>query len=263
MALIEKATLLARLSPPLDALLTEQFLSEFTSLERRFVLRDWEPAELDGGQFAEALARVLYHVDSGTLNLTKGFDECIKWIEDPSNASIQKIKPHQSLLHLTQVLRTVYKFRSQRGAVHISATYSANQLDARLMIECVRWLTAEIIRLFAKVSPEVAASTIREILDFDVPCIGRFQDIVLVQRTDLTPEEEVLVLLHYAGDEGFSRTILGQYARCSAASVTRSVQKLESPDVRQIVRLSSGNYRLTDLGAKRIRDEMAEKLLLG
>src|SRR5437763_16839017 len=101
MALIDKRTLLARLSPPLDALLAEQLVAEFIALERRFVLRDWEPAELDGGQFAEVLARILYHLDSGTLNRTKGFDECIAWIENPTNQNLQKVKPHQPLLHLT------------------------------------------------------------------------------------------------------------------------------------------------------------------
>jgi hypothetical protein len=53
MGLIEKSALLAALSPPLDHLLASQLLDEFVSAERRFIQRDWEPAELDGGQFAE------------------------------------------------------------------------------------------------------------------------------------------------------------------------------------------------------------------
>jgi hypothetical protein len=46
---------------------------EFISAERRFIQRDWGPAELDGGQFCEILARTLYHQDSGNLNHTKNF----------------------------------------------------------------------------------------------------------------------------------------------------------------------------------------------
>ena len=59
MALIEKNKLLASLSPPLDHLLANQLVEEFVSAERRFIQRDWEPAELDGGQFCEILARIL------------------------------------------------------------------------------------------------------------------------------------------------------------------------------------------------------------
>lgn len=261
MPLVDKSVLLARLVPPLDSILAEQLLSEFISLERRYVLRDWEPAELDGGQFCEILARILYHLDSGKLNRTKDLKECLDWIEDSANQNLQQIKPHQPLLHFAKILRTIYKFRSQRGAVHITPTYSANQLDSKLMIEAVRWLMADTLRLFTRATPDQSASMIREILQFDVPCIGKFEDVIMVQRTDLSPEEEVLVLLHYAGDAGFTRTEIGQHARCSQPSVTRVLQKLESPDFRQVV-VVADRFRLTDLGSKRIREKLPSKLLL-
>ena len=130
------------------------------------------------------------------------------------------------------------------------------------MVENVRWTMNETLRVFWRGDREAVAKAIRELLQFDVPCIGVFNDVILVQRTDLSPEEEVLVLLHYAGEAGFSRTEIGRYARCSAASITRSLQKLEAPDHRQIIRLNTGNYRLTDLGSRRIRHNLADKLLL-
>src|SRR6266566_8007657 len=114
MALIDKRTLLSRISPPLDALLTGQLLDEFISLERRFVLRDWEPAELDGGQFCEILARIFYHLDAGNLNPAKSFDECVKYLENDSVS--HAMQPRHDVLHPARVLRTAYKFRSQRGA---------------------------------------------------------------------------------------------------------------------------------------------------
>ena len=128
------------------------------------------------------------------------------------------------------------------------------------MIECVRWLFSEILRLYAQASQEEVAKIIREICDFDVPCIGKYENIVLVQRTDLTAEEEVLILLHYAGDAGYTRTQVGKHARFSATMVTNALQKLESKAIRQVVKLGTGNYRLTEIGAKRIRDELSQKL---
>ena len=58
-----------------------------------------------------------------------------------------------------------------------------------------------------------------------------------------------------------SRGDLGRFAQCSSVSVTRTIDNFTSPNSRQVVPLKSGNFRLTDLGAKRIRDELAEKLL--
>src|SRR6185312_9298963 len=116
----------------------------------------------------------------------------------------------------------------------------------KLVIELVRWVMNELLRLFWQGDREDVARTIRELLQFDVPSIGVFDSGILVQRVDLKPEEEVIVLLHYAGERGFSRNELGRFARCSATSVTRAVQALVSPSLRQAVQLSNGNYRLTD-----------------
>lgn len=260
MGLTEKHQLLKHLSPPLDAFLASQLLDEFVAMERRYIQRDWEPATLDGGQFCEVLARILYHMDSGNLNLTKELDECLKYLE---NDQVQhNLLPRHDALHLARVLRTIYKFRSQRGAVHISPSYGPNHMDSKFLIEAVRWSMNETLRVFWQGDREKVAKAIRELLQFDVPSIGKFEDMILVQRTDLTAEEELLVLLHYAGDTGFSRTELGKYAMFSPASVTNTLKKLMSPEQRQIVCLPNGHYRLTDLGAKRIREELSSKLLL-
>jgi hypothetical protein len=259
-ALIDKQRLLAELSPPLDHLLCTQLLDEFVSSERRYIQRDWEPAQLDGGQFSEIAARVFYHMDSGNLNRTKSFDDCAKYVENDQVA--HAIQPRQDSLHVIRVLRTVYKFRSQRGAVHISPSYAPNHMDSKLVIECVRWVMNETLRIFWRGDRDAVARAIRELLQFDVPAIGVFEGTLLVQRIDLSPEEEVLLLLHYAGEQGFPRSSLGNFAKCSPASTTRSLQKLTAPDSRQIIQLLNGNYRLTDLGSKRVRESLADKLLL-
>ncbi len=260
MSLVEKRQLIASLAPPLDTFLANQLIDEFTSLERRFIQRDWEPAELDGGQFCEVLSRILYHQDSGNLNLNKDFKDCCEYIENEKLP--HKITPRRDALHIVTVMKAVYKFRGQRGAVHISAIYGPNQMDAKLMIEAVRWCLNDTLRIFWTADRTLVAKAIREILQFDVPCVGVFDDIVLVQRTDLSVDEEVLVLLHYAGEVGMARSQLGKYAQHPPPRVTEAVQRLCSPNVRQVVKLATGAYRLTDLGSKHIREHLADKLLL-
>lgn len=262
MPLIDKATLVAQLAPPLDLALTQALGDEFISIERRFIQRDWEPAQLDGGQFCEILGRIIYHQDSGLLNPSKDFDECVKYIWDEKNQNRHAMARHDAI-HISRVLRTTYKFRSQRGGIHISPTYKPNHMDSKVIIEMVRWCFAEILRLFWKgADREQVAKAIRELLTFDVPCIGKFEDVILVQRTDLSPEEELLVLLHYAGEQGLTRTELGRYAMVKAPAVTVALQKLTSPQLREVVKLGSERYRLTELGSKRIREKLPDKLLL-
>jgi hypothetical protein len=261
MPLQSKAALLNSLCPPLDALLVSQIVDEYVSLERRYVLGDWEPAELDGGQFCEACARIIYHQDSGNLSHSKEFGDCLSYVEDSSKThKLAPLKPH---LHVARVLRTVYKFRSDRGVAHISATYTPNHMDSKIVLECCRWVIAEMLRLYWKDDRELVATVIRNLLNFDTPCIGTFGDRLVVQRVDLTPEEELLVLLHHGGDEGVSRSILVKSMFVDQSTVTRKLQKLQDAEHRQVVRIGKSDiYRLSDLGAKRVREELSHKLCL-
>lgn len=260
MALTSKDNLVALLTPPVDHFLAVQYVDEFISLERRYILRDWEPAELNGGQFCEILARIIYHVDSGNLNRAKEFRACIDYIEEEKNRHF--VQPRHNAIHLASVIKTIYKFRSQRGAVHISPNYKANHLDSKFIVESARWCFSESLRVFCNTDREKTAHIIREIIQFDVPCVGNYDNRIMVQRTDLKAEEEILILLHYAGENGLSRSEIGQHAMFSPSSISAGIKKLSSPSMRQIIKLSNSNYRLTDLGEKRIRDQLAEKLTL-
>src|SRR5437016_4414822 len=117
MALIDKDTLHRQLVPPLDGPLANQLLAEYISQEKRFVLRDWEPSTLDGGQFTEAAARIIYHIDSANLNRRKGVDDCLSYVEDANQNNQHHFPERKAALHLARVLRTIYKFRSDRGAI--------------------------------------------------------------------------------------------------------------------------------------------------
>lgn len=260
MALVARAALLSKLCPPLDLELTTQLVDEFVSLQKRFALRDWEPAQLDGGQFCELLGRILYHQDSGNSNRAKDLSKCLEYLESDSN--IHRIVPRHDAIHLAKVIKTIYKFRSQRGAVHISPNYKPNHMDAKLVADCVHWCFAEVLRVFGSGDRDTIARYVRELLSFSVPSIGQFGNTVMVQRVGLKPEEEILLLLHYAGDDGFSRRKLGEYAQLTPPQVTKGLQALASPRTRQVIAIENGNYRLTDLGSKRVLEELAEHLSL-
>ncbi|HVV73969.1 MAG TPA: hypothetical protein VHI52_21120 [Verrucomicrobiae bacterium] len=259
MPLIGKAGLISKLSPPLDNFLVDQLVDEFTSIERRYILRDWEPAELDGGQFAEILGRILHHIDSGNLDRGRDFADCARYIE---NDGVVHNVARADAKMLFMVITVLHKFRSKRGAVHISPTYQANHMDARYMVEAVRWAMVETLRIFWCGDREAAATAIRELLRFDVPAVGKFEEVVLVQRIDIRPDEEILILLHYAGEGGFTRRQLGSYAMSPAPRVTEALTHLQSAKMKQVVEVGGGRFVLTDLGQKRIREELAGKLVL-
>ncbi|MCJ7553667.1 MAG: hypothetical protein MUO34_07260 [Ignavibacteriaceae bacterium] len=257
-----KADLINGLCPPLDKTLVNQLLDEFLSIEKRFIQRDWEPATLDGGQFCEAASRIINHIDSNNLNLRKGVSSCVDYIEDQNNSNIHHYPDRKSSLHTIRVIKSVYKFRSDRGAVHIDPVYTANHIDSRMVLENVRWILSEILRIFWQNDRAKISKIIKEIVQYDFPIIGNYEDKILVHRTDCSAEEELLLLLHFAGIEGYSRKQLGEYIQKDNAQVTRAIKKLSSNKFRQIIKLNNGNYRLTDPGILRVQKELYNKLKL-
>lgn len=260
---MDGAGLIKEISPPLDEQLAGALISEFIDLERRFVLGDWEPATLNGGQFAEIASRIVYHVDSGNLNRRKGVDPCLKYVEDDNNSNDHSFPQRRAALHLCRTLRTIYKFRSQRGAVHIDPDYTANELDSTLVLSLARWVMSEILRIFWRGATEDVARAIREIVRFDVPAVLVMDGRPLVLRTDCTVEEEVLLLLHNAGESGLSRAEVGAAVPKSAPAVTTALQKLVSPNLRQAKKRDDGQYVLTPNGTRRVQHELGDKLSLG
>lgn len=250
MSLISKEVLASGVCPPLDEGLVDQLLAEYISQEKRYVLGDWEPATLDGGQFVEAAARIIYHQDSGNLNARKSVDACLSYVEDPKNQVAHSFPVVKSARHMAKVLRTTYKFRSDRGAIHIDPEYTANQLDSRLVIDNCRWVLSEILRVFWSGNRQEVAKAIREILQYEVPAVGNYEGHLIVHRSDCTAEEEILLLLYWAGETGMTRTDLGRFVRRSAPDVTKAIQRLEKS--RQVIRLAGSRFRLTDPGTKRV-----------
>ena len=79
--------------------------------------------------------------------------------------------------------------------------------------------------------------------------------------TNCTVEEEILLLLHNAGDTGLSRAEIGKAAMKSASAITRSLKNLCSSAKRQVIKREDDQFSLTPNGIKRVNEEIFEKLL--
>jgi len=243
------------LGKAVDPQLAEQLIDEATSIEEAFLLRRWKYSELDGGRFVEVCARIVYSVDSGNLSRTKSVDDCLKNIDNEQVA--HHFPERQASIHLAKVMRAVYKLRSQRGAVHVSPTYTANEIDSRLIVESVRWLLADLLRIFVTTDREQVAATIRSLARFSQPLIRRYQDLPLLQSVSFTTEEEVLAHLLNA-DEGMTTPMLTAVIPKSASGVRRALATLSKAQSRQIVQ-RAGKWLITDLGIARIEDRIVKE----
>ena len=246
--------LTAELSKAVPPKLAEQLIQEFRSQEEAFLLKKWKYTELDGGRFVEAAARIIYSADSAKVNLNKTVDDCMRYVDNdqvPHN-----FPERQSAIHLSKVVRATYKLRSQRGAVHVSATYTANEIDSRLIISNVRWILAELLRLFISGNDTEVAQIIHELAQFPHPVIREFDGLPLLQETDFTTEEEILAHLLYSKDRSLKTGDLLKVVQKDGSGVRRALKKLSSSKVREIVNVNS-LWHITDRGIVRIEGRLS------
>ncbi len=250
------ADLLASLARSINSKLASQLASESTSLEEAFILRKWKYTELDGGRFTEVAARIIYSIDSGNTSLSKSVDDCLKYVE---NEHVSHSFPErQGAIHIAKVIRAIYKLRSQRGAVHVSATYTANEIDSRLIVEAARWVLADILRIFVTSDRDEVAAIVHSLARFPNPLIRSYGDLPLLQSVTFTTEEEVLAHLVNMMD-GMSLAELVAVIPKDPSGVRRAVRKLAGPQVRQTIE-RSGRWLVTDLGTKRIEARIVREL---
>ncbi|OJU88103.1 hypothetical protein BGO17_03970 [Candidatus Saccharibacteria bacterium 49-20] len=254
---MKSADLVSLLSQSIDGRLAQSLVDEFIELEEAFTARKWKATELDGGRFAEAASRIVYAIDSGNLNLTKGVDDCLRYID--SQQLSHAFPERQTAVHLAKVIRVVYKFRSQRGAVHVTPHYTANEIDSRLVQEMVRWILAELLRLFVVGDREVVAAIIRDLARFPFPLMRMFGDDAFLQATSFTTEEEILAhLLFNRG--GLAQADIVRVVPKDASGISRAIKKLQSASCRQIKKMGN-KWVLTDLGINRIEERLARETI--
>ena len=163
----------------------------------------------------------------------------------------------KSAHQIVYVLRATYKLRSQRGAVHVSPTYTANEIDSRMVVEGVRWVLAELLRLFATSDQAALVVAVEELSRFPTPLIRNFGGTPFVQSINFTTEEEVLVhLLHERN--GMRQADLVKVIPKDPSGVRKSVNSLALASKRH-VKLVADLYVITDPGIKRIEARLIEE----
>lgn len=251
--------IILQLSTVLDAALARAAVESYVEMEQRFLAADWGPAELDGGRLCEAVSRCLLQYDTGIIDHTRlpGRIEPILTDTTGSHPHRLALKDRQ---HVMKVIGTVYKLRNDRGVAHISPTYSANAMDAMLVLHGGKWIFAELLRLTWNADRTVVIEIIEQLVQLEHSIIHELEGKPLVQVPGVSAPDEVLILLNHASNHRLSRAELRDYARMQKpATVAVAISRLiREKDIRP---LDGGNeVALTPKGQKRVRETVMPKL---
>jgi hypothetical protein len=254
MALSQKQ-LTDELAKIVDPTFASAIVDSYVEMQQRFFAGDWQPSELDGGRLCEAVARATYELDSGTVTHSQLPKELCEKIEDEPN-----LRPHnldgKARRHLARAIMLVYKFRSDRGPVHISPDYTANEMDSILMLHAGKWIFAEFLRLAWNKDKKVIAETIADIIQLEHPLIHELDGTPLILDHNVSAPEELLLLLNHADCHKLQRDKLIKLAKNNTdASVGVAISRLtKSNEIRTTG--AGGELALTPKGQKRVMEKI-------
>jgi hypothetical protein len=243
----------------IDPTFADAAVSSYVEMQQRFLAGDWQPTELDGGRLCEAIARACYQLDSGTVTHSQLPKELCEKIEDERNT-----RPHTLELkdrhHIARAIGLVYKFRSDRGSVHISPKYTADYMDSMLMVHASKWIFAEFLRIAWNKDKALIAETISQIVQLEYSLIHELEGVPLVLDERVSAPEEVLLLLNHAEGHKLSKEELKIQAKNNTEkSLNVAFSRLsKANEIRSTT--TRGEIALTPKGQKRVIEKVIPSL---
>ena len=248
-----RESLLIGVRRSLDALLTPELtiplFEEYQQVHRRFVDRDWRPAELTGARYCEAAIRGCQKVALGKFTPVKnrlpGLDGVIKELERSPKGCDDTFR-----IHIPRFIRSIYDLRSKRNVAHLGGTVSPNLVDSTVVLSVVNWIMAEFVRVAHSCHPHAAQRAIDALSQRTMPLIWKEGDLLRVLIDDLSVPEEALVILDNLEPDWTPIPVLAvhiQYGNTSRFR-TQILPKLEK--LRQVV-VQNDEVRILPPGKER------------
>ena len=178
-------------SLPLE--LAEALEREFSKLRGRYGRQDWEPGQLNGGKFAEAMFRYVEWRDTGTYT---PLGKQVRRKEIISRGANNTALAESVRLQIPAIAELIADVRNRRDVGHLRGAVSVNGMDASLVMACASWLLAEIVRLESGISPAEAQRMVDSLVERQVPIIEEINGEPVVLNTKLNAISRVLTLLY-------------------------------------------------------------------
>lgn len=168
----------------------------YDDIIQHYVMRRWKGLGLDSGHFVEAARRFLELKLFGKA--TPIAKQISKFNEAALNAYLNASGDEAYRALIPRVLWSIYALRNKRSIGHLGAV-PANEIDATLLLNCAKWVLAEIVRLESSLSAEETRKLVTGIISRQEPAIWTDGTIIRVLDNALGAREKALVALAFLG----------------------------------------------------------------
>lgn len=173
--------------------LVDALLDAYAEVITNYRIEKWKPSELDAGHFVEISRRIIETELFGSSKLLReslGFfsQQVLNRYESASGDESYRIL-------MPRVLFSIYCVRNKRGVGHISFI-SPNKLDATYILNSVKWILAELVRLSGASNPDEAYEVANFILERDIDLIWDDGESFMILNSRLKTDQKVLLSLY-------------------------------------------------------------------
>lgn len=173
-------------------ILVDILLKEFQKLHTQYFLGHWEPTQLDGGRFVEAVLRIVEQKNTGNFTaIGTQLNRLSIMRSAQSNITLSDSLRFQ----IPRLASLILDFRNNRNVGHIG-NINVNEMDTSFVLQSANWIVAELIRLETQISPDEAQSEIKKIIERKVPIVEILGERLKILDPKLNILEKILVVCY-------------------------------------------------------------------
>lgn len=177
----------------LPAGLRDPLIAEYRAMIQGFLEHRWSPTELSGGRFCEVVYTILEGHARGRYadrpSKPTNFPEACKRLESGPETI------HSFRILIPRMLPALYDIRNNRGVGHVGGDVDPNFMDATAVVAMVKWLVAELARVFHNLPVKEAQGIADSLAERTVPLIWESGDIKRILDSKLKLKQQLLLFL--------------------------------------------------------------------
>lgn len=241
--------------------LVDALFDSYKDLVENFNLSKLRPSEVEGGRFCEAAIRMLQYKTTGAYTPI-GTRIANLDVEISTLANLPKADFSESIrLHIPRTIRVIYDIRSKRDSVHLG-NIDPNLMDATLILNCCKWVLAELFRIELQMPVNEAQKTIDYLIEKKIPIIQDFDGFLVTLNPRLSARDRILVLLYYRGKEGATREELSLWLPPKMKNqLTTNLSRLQHD--KNFIHRAKNQIYITRAGEQFVEDNISPYLFRG
>lgn len=241
---IEKAKLISVLSTSIPLDVINPMLDEYLNIKQQFLLRKFQPTELNGARFCECALRLLEHLHAGIytpFDKSLHSESIIRTIENNTS------QPDTIRFFVPRLIRVILDVRNKRDVAHVGGEVNPNFSDSLLVLHAADWILTELVRHFHNCPVDEAQQIVQNINESKIPIVTEVDGFIRIQNIKLETRKKVLVILYYKRPTKVTDTDLCKWLRYSNSSQFRN-KILKELDSEALVHYENGNCVLLEKG---------------